>query len=88
MIEWHKLSKEDVLLIGDIVQRARAITDNRLPDTTDMDISACHITNPLRLQALLDADNGNFMHDIGGIISHINRETGKLMNCFSPRYSA
>ena len=26
-------------------------------------------------------------NDISGIQAHINRETGKIENCFSPRYS-
>lgn len=54
----------------------------------DMDITACHCNgNPLKLDALLRADEFNFAHDVFGIRRHINRETGKLENCFSPRFS-
>lgn len=54
-----------------------------------MDISACHFSaQKLRLDDLLAADNANFIHDVAGINRHLNRETGKLMDCFSPRFSA
>lgn len=57
--------------------------------TCDMDITACHCNgNPLDLSRLLEADDFNFAHDILGIRAHINRDTGALENCFSPRFSA
>lgn len=55
----------------------------------DMDITACHANgNPLKLDELLAADDVNFSHDAFGIRRHLNRETGKLEDYFSPRYSA
>lgn len=54
----------------------------------EMDINACHSNgNPLDLKALLEADDFNFCHDVFGIRNHINRATGQLENCFSPRFS-
>ena len=54
-----------------------------------MDFKACHANGtPLRLDALLEADDFNFMHDALGICRHLNRETGKLENNFSPRFHA
>lgn len=56
--------------------------------TAVMDIDACHSNgNPLRLHDLFTADNSNFAHDVLGIRQHINRTTGKLEDCFVPRYS-
>ena len=56
--------------------------------TALMDIDACHNNgNPLRLTDLLNADDTNFTHDVFGIRANINRTTGKLDNCFVPRYS-
>jgi hypothetical protein len=53
-----------------------------------MDLMACHFRyNPLRLDDLLAADSFNFMHDIGGINKHLNRETYQLMDHFSPRFA-
>lgn len=54
----------------------------------EMDITACHANGcPLRLQELLKADNFNFGHDILGIRNCIDRETGKLVGHFRPRYA-
>lgn len=54
-----------------------------------MNVSACHANgNPLRLADLLAADDFNFAHDVFGIDRHICRHTGKLLNHFSPRFSA
>ena len=53
-----------------------------------MDLDACHNNGtPLKLQELLDTDNANFMHDIVGIQNHIDRTTGKLTDCFLPRFA-
>jgi hypothetical protein len=53
-----------------------------------MDLEAIHCNgNPLKLQELLEAKKFDFNHDMIGIIDHINRKTGKLQDCFVPRYS-
>lgn len=53
-----------------------------------MDLTAADGVNgnsPLDWDRLLEADDFNFMHDLGGISRHINRETGALENHFRPR---
>lgn len=88
MIEWTT-SKEDTKLIGAIVDRAErmGMTADRM--TRFMDITACHANGtPLRLTDLLNAKDEDFVHDITGISSYINRETGQLTDCFLPRYAA
>lgn len=76
-----------VEIIGSIADRAASNGCDRL--STMMDVSATHANgNPLRLADLLAANDFNFFHDIYGIARHLDRETGKLMNCFSPRFSA
>jgi hypothetical protein len=53
-----------------------------------MDVSAVHANgNPLRLEALLEADDFNFAHDMSGICNCLDRNTGKLTKGFSPRFS-
>jgi hypothetical protein len=53
-----------------------------------MDIEAVHSNDTaLDLNALLNADNFNFAHDVFGIYRHIDRTTGKLQDCFSPRFT-
>ena len=36
---------------------------------------------------MLAADDFNFGHDVFGIYRHLDRTTGKLMNCFVPRFA-
>jgi hypothetical protein len=51
-------------------------------------VSACHFgPQKLRLEDLLVADDFNFMHDVGGINQNLDIVEGKLLHCFSPRFS-
>ena len=55
-----------------------------------MDLTAADGVNgnlPLDWDRLLTADDFNFMHDLSGICRHMNRETGKLGDCFLPRFT-
>jgi len=87
MIKWDKLTSAELNTIGKIAERAckGAQLDKT---TTIMDISAAQIDCPMRLDELLQADELNFWHDIGGISRHLDRETGQLTDCFVPRYAA
>lgn len=82
---------QEIKLIAQIVKRVF----KEMPDYPDskttliIDIEKCHDDNyPLDLEGLLKADAWNFLHDILGIRRHMNRETGKIENCFVPRYVA
>ncbi len=55
--------------------------------TALMDIEAAHEHCPIRLLALLNADDGNFGHDVFGIRRHLDRTTRTLGDCFSPRFA-
>jgi hypothetical protein len=88
-----KTNKRDLELIRAITERAMALAEQagapREKISIMMDISACHANgNRLRLDDLLTADDFNFAHDVFGIERHMDRETGKLTDCFSPRFSA
>ena len=91
MINWST-DKEEHLLIDKIAKRANAMASElgfeyRIM-TIHMDINACHSNgNPLNLVALAEADDADFAHDVFGIRRYIDRETGKLGDCFVPRYS-
>lgn len=83
---------EDSQLIEDIATRAlRSLIGDKYGDNRgeiEMDITATHLNGcPLKLQELLDASMFDFTHDILGIRRHLNRRTGKLENCFLPRYA-
>lgn len=85
-------SAEDRKTCRKIARRARdLLLESRVDRSAmdiEMDIVATHCNgNPLRLEALLAADDFNFMHDLAGIAKHLNRENGKLENFFSPRFS-
>lgn len=85
-------SKNERMIISKIARRAVLLAKEAgiSYDTIDaeMDISAVHCNGcQLRLKDLLDADDFNFSHDVFGVRRHINRETGKLEDCFSPRFS-
>jgi hypothetical protein len=55
----------------------------------EMDLTACHANGcPLKLAELLHADDANFTHDVLGIRTHLDRHTGRLGDCFLPRFSA
>lgn len=86
-------SPEDLNLIIKIVVRAASLMsleqlgNDRL--TTAMDLTACHENGcPLDLAGLLKANQTDFVHDVSGICTHINRKTGMLEGLFSPRFSA
>nr|WP_312294666.1 hypothetical protein [Brevundimonas diminuta] len=85
---------DEQALIDKIVQRGRALDKkNHVRGITTlhcvMDICAVHANGtPLRLADLLSADDFNFAHDWYGIRRHLDRETGQLRACFSPRASA
>lgn len=84
------VSPEDSALIQDIAYRAMGHPILRgkvkLIDLL-MDLTACHANgNALRLEELLATDDANFMHDVVGIINHIDRRNGELRHCFSPRF--
>jgi hypothetical protein len=91
MINWtnDKNTMELQSKIADrAIKMARTIGIKIDKITMVMDIDACHSNGcPLKLEELLKADDYNFGHDVFGIRRHMNRETGKLENCFLPRYS-
>ena len=87
MINWI-CNEGDMMNCHAIAKKFCDLTNHPDMLTVAMDVQACHCNgNPLRLEELLNADNGNFVHDVSGIISHINRDTGKLEDFFSPKFS-
>lgn len=55
--------------------------------TLIMDLDNTHQSIGLNLDALLEADDLDFSHDIVGIRNHMNRQTKELDDCFVPRYA-
>lgn len=88
------VTKHEAKTIRALTTRARALEikhggEARPRKDWMMDFTACHANSvPLRLGALLEADDFNFMHDAFGICRHMDRETGKLQDHFLPRFHA
>ena len=89
--------KQDFLTIAEIA-RAAVKTCAELGVEYDqmtavMDLDHAHQDIPLDLETMLDASDdtsvlrSDFIHDIGGIRRHMNRETFKLEDCFVPRFA-
>ncbi len=56
--------------------------------TMAMDLNACHSNGcPMDFKRMLAADDLDFLHDVSGIARHMDRETGKLKDCFLPRFA-
>ena len=83
------VDQKRVDLIMDIVDRGWETMEGHYKDKLCMimDIDFADRDCPLELQELLDADDGNFYHDIIGIHNNLNRQTKKLENCFLPRHA-
>ncbi len=95
MINWTP-TKEETEIIGKIVDRYMEFYQSlgipkklqRTRMDIIMDIEATHSNGCLlKLKELLDAKDFYFSHDLIGILNNLNRTTGKLENCFLPRYA-
>lgn len=76
-------------LIEAIVDRARPLFSdlgvNYSRMNIWMDLEAANRDIPIDFERLLHSDLGTFGHDIGGIRRFLNRETGKIEQCFMPK---
>ena len=84
-----KTTRRDVRLISRIATRAQGLHLGDIDRLSlVMDLEATHaVCCPLRLNDLLNATDSDFVHDIVGIHSHLDRDTGELSGCFVPRYA-
>jgi len=85
-------TKREAQVIHQIVMRASKMAEELgceyPPLDIDMDITAAHRNgSALHLTGLLGASDFDFAHDVFGIRRHIDRATGKVGDCFVPRYS-
>lgn len=88
MIDWNKTTREDVLLINRIAKRVVCIVPTLDLIQVQMDLEACHTCGcPLDLERMMQADQTNLVHDVGGINRHLNQETGELGDGFVPRFA-
>jgi len=89
MIEWEKANLDEYELAVAIAIRAKEALPPVDVHSLQMDIIATHVSGcRLKLKKLLGAESSDFLHDVVGIINHLDRESGKLTNCFLPRYAS
>jgi len=90
MINWT-ISPQDfdlVIRIAKRYEREHGRLDPQAWKGLIMDLNACHSNGcPLDLPSLLVGNMEDFGHDVGGIQKYIDRETGKLTQCFVPRHA-
>jgi len=84
MIDWMSLTDEDINKLQLIMKRCIGKFEGSWIDL-EMDITAAHLGGMIDLQRLLEFDEFDFMHDVAGIRRHINRDNGKMNDCFLPR---
>ncbi|MFT9091555.1 MAG: hypothetical protein ABF479_11225 [Gluconacetobacter sp.] len=91
------ISVEDAVLVGLIADRVVDVLISRGAKTIGisweefclemrMDLVAVHANGcPMDFDRLLNADKNTLMHDVGGIAKYLDRDTGRLTECFRPR---
>lgn len=87
-----RVTKAESEIIGKIADRAKImfaqVQNPRNKIEIVMDLTVVHANQyPLKLQGLLEADDSNFSHDVGGIYRYLDRDTGQLRDCFVPRFA-
>lgn len=95
-IKWAVTRTEEGIIKA-IVDRALEIRQKCNPHaprghgdklSLEMVITAVHANGcPLRLAALLEAHQADFVHDVFGMERHLNKATGRLEDHFLPRYA-
>ncbi len=95
MVQFANFTKAEAAAVNTIIDRtrllARQVGRAQLqvdPLSMRMDLAAVHAKTPMRLAELAGADDFNLTHDMFGIMSHLDRETGELRDCFVPRYAS
>ncbi len=84
----HSATRHEMEVMDKIVNRAWDMVKEGYKDrlTFYMDLDVCHSNGcPLNFDKLLAFPDGDFYHDIWGIRNKIDRQTGKLTDCFLPR---
>jgi hypothetical protein len=85
-----EISKPEFDLLVQVADRALAAFTHYPDDkrTLVMDLMACHANAcALDFKSMLEGPLQDLSHDIYGIRKHINRDTGKLEDFFTPRYA-
>ena len=80
-------TKQECMSIALIANRAHHLGVDRSKRDLIMDLEVAHHSCPMDLDGLHNAADHDLIHDVCGIVHHLNRATGKLEDYFSPRYA-
>lgn len=86
-----RIGKQRLALMRRVVDRAYPYMARTGLSKMDVLVSlvACDKNGcKLDLDAMLAADVANLLHDVGGIVRYLDQSTGKLTDCFVPRFAA
>ena len=92
------VNRVDAQLIRQIADRAMELPSSYFPshnNDTDLiyrdvreSLELCHLSHPLNLRGLLNAEEREFAADILGILHHLNLRPGPLLkNGFTPSFA-
>jgi hypothetical protein len=82
-------TRDELELIAAIARRASDINPSLSTASVAMALEACHCAGcRLDLKRMLNASDGQLMHDVLGVMTHLDRDTGRLGGCFRPRFAA
>jgi hypothetical protein len=82
------LTADDRLNALEVAKRATTLIPGIDRMSVLMDLSVVHNHHyKLDFERMASADDFNLAHDIAGIAYHLNRSTGKLRDCFVPRFA-
>jgi hypothetical protein len=91
MRRFPKTSDKDMDIILKIAKRASKISESHWAEYNEtsagIDLIYAHDQVTLDLEALLETDDFNFVHDVFGIALHMDRSTGELDSRFLPRFA-
>ena len=81
------MNRHKIDAISAIADRALGLQSAHKKLDLMMDVEYTHDVCPLDLDKFLAFEDGDFAHDIFGIVANFNRQTLQLDNCFLPRCS-
>lgn len=85
----------EVKMIRSIVKRARDIAirvcgyefDDEWVNGASVAVAVANINYRLDLKEMVDGNESDIVHDVFGILRHLDMKTGVLEDCFVPRYA-
>lgn len=85
-MRWHRHASTRFAMLKAMGKEAAEVPG--LLDVTLCLLMAHRNGSPLNWVGLMNAPHEELDHDVGGILTHVDRRTGKVGGLFAPRHSA